>query len=258
MKELTIKQESTALGNWAPAGFEEAIKFSQMIAKTEFAPKGYRGKPEDCLMAMMTGNEVGLGPMAALQNIAVINGHPSIWGDAALALVKASPDYEYLTEEFIEANHSAICKAKKRGEPETVREFTVDDAKRAGLWDKQGPWKTYPKRMLQLRARSWAIRDTWPHVLKGLSIKEEAQDIPMENVTPPESKVEAAPEKTRRDKVLEDLEKALDHAIESGLLTEEEKAGTMEKAGEKQTDVVLEKYVQKVIDRLSEVSNGAA
>ncbi len=36
----------------------------------------------------------------------------------------------------------------------------------------------YPKRMLQLRARGFALRDAFPDVLKGLVTAEEAQDYP--------------------------------------------------------------------------------
>ena len=50
------------------------------------------------------------------------------------------------------------------------------DAKRAGLWTKAGPWQTYPRRMLQMRARSFALRDAFPDVLKGLISVEEALD----------------------------------------------------------------------------------
>jgi hypothetical protein len=61
-----------------------------------------------------------------------------------------------------------------------VAKFSVEDAKRAGLWGKQGPWSAYPKRMMQMRARGFALRDAFPDVLKGLITAEEAQDYPDE------------------------------------------------------------------------------
>ena len=54
--------------------------------------------------------------------------------------------------------------------------FTVGDAIRAGLWKKAGPWTMYPKRMLQMRARSFALRDAFPDVLRGLVATEEVED----------------------------------------------------------------------------------
>jgi hypothetical protein len=114
-----------------------------------------------------------------MQNIAVINGRPSLWGDALLALCKASPVCEYILEEC--DGQVAVCTAKRRGDPApVVREFSMEDAKRAGLAGKQGPWTQYPKRMLQMRARGYCLRDAFPDVLKGMAVAEEEQDKPRE------------------------------------------------------------------------------
>ena len=58
-----------------------------------------------------------------------------------------------------------------------VREFSMQDAKQAGLTGKQGPWSQYPRRMLQMRARAFALRDVFADVLRGVHVAEEAQDI---------------------------------------------------------------------------------
>ena len=187
MGELTTTTQGRGL---ALQTFDDAWKFWQMVAKTDFAPKDFRGKPEACLLAGQHGAELGLGPMQSIQCIAVINGRPSIWGDAALALVQSSAVCEYVTEEIEEGKEgeslAAICTAKRRGYPKatTVR-FSVADAKKAGLWGKSGPWSQYPKRMLQLRARGFALRDAFPDVLKGLITSEEAQDYAANPESPP-------------------------------------------------------------------------
>jgi hypothetical protein len=165
----------------ALATFDDAFRFAEMVAKSDFAPKDFRNKPESCLLAIQHGAELGLSPMQSLQSIAVINGRPSIWGDAALAVVSASAVCEYVTEEIEDGKDGealvATCIAKRRGYPKpTVVRFTVADAKRAGLWGKGGPWTQYPRRMLQLRARGFALRDAFPDVLRGLVTAEEAQD----------------------------------------------------------------------------------
>ena len=166
---------------FAPTSITEAIKFSEMLAKSQMVPRQYQGKPEDVLVAIQWGCEVGLAPLQSLQNIAVINGKPSIYGDAAMALVLASPVCEGI-EESIEhegtPNPVAVCVARRRGRAPVESRFSVEDAKRAGLWGKQGPWTAYPKRMLAMRARGFAIRDCFADVLKGLITAEEAQDYP--------------------------------------------------------------------------------
>jgi hypothetical protein len=176
-----ISTTTTPARGLALASFDDAYRFATMVAKSDFAPKDFKGKPESCLLAIQHGSEIGLSPMQSLQNIACINGRPAIWGDAALAVAMASPVCESVTESIDGEgdNMVATCTAKRRGyEKPTVVRFSVADAKKAGLWGKSGPWSQYSKRMLQLRARGFALRDAFPDVLKGLVTAEEAQDYP--------------------------------------------------------------------------------
>jgi hypothetical protein len=168
----------------APQNIDEAIRFAEMLSKSSLVPKDFNGNPGNVLVAIQWGMELGLQPLQAMQNIAVINGRPSLWGDAVIGIVKASPLCEYVVEETTEDR--ATCKVKRRGEPEQVRVFTKDDAQKAGLLGKQGPWTQYPKRMMQMRARSWALRDVFPDVLRGMPIyEEEADKLAEKDVTPP-------------------------------------------------------------------------
>jgi hypothetical protein len=153
--------------------------FSKLVATSDFAPKDFRGKPESCLLAIQHGAELGLSPMQSLQSIAVVNGRPSVYGDTALAVCKGSPVCEWVRETIEgEGEHMvAVCQAKRRGDAQPVESrFGVAEAKKAGLWGKQGPWTQYPRRMLQMRARGFALRDAFPDVLRGLVTAEEAAD----------------------------------------------------------------------------------
>lgn len=166
--------------SFAPTTLSEAISFSEMLASSSMIPKAFQGKPEDVLVCVQWGCEIGLAPLQALQNIAVINGKPSIYGDAAMALVQASSVCEDVEEYFDgegTPNPVAVCVARRKGRKAVTVRFGIDDAKRAGLWGKQGPWSMYPKRMMQMRARGFALRDAFPDVLRGLITSEEAQDF---------------------------------------------------------------------------------
>lgn len=180
--------------------FDDMLRFANVVAKTDFAPKDFRGKPESCFLAIQHGAEIGLTPMQSLQNIACINGRPAIWGDAALALVMGSPVCEYVRERIEGEGDAAvaICETKRRGygQPAIAR-FSVADAKRASLWAKTGPWSQYPLRMLQLRARGFALRDSYPDVLKGLVTTEEAEDYPTVDATPAPAAPPAKPQPKR-------------------------------------------------------------
>ena len=177
-------------------------EFCGVLAKTSMVPKAYIDKPDDILVAMLHGQEVGLPHLQALQSIAVVNGIPSIYGDAALAMVRASgklEDFdEYIEVEGVRQERDfpimkyadedkevvAICRSKRVGmAKERVTTYSVRDAKRAKLWEKKGqngfetPWCTVPQRMLMWRARGWNLRDQFGDILKGLAIYEEAMDI---------------------------------------------------------------------------------
>ena len=180
MNALTTGRAGSA--SLAPQNWQEAQQFAQLLANSTMVPKDFQGKPGNIMVALQWGAEVGLGPLQAVQNIAVINGRPSIWGDAALALVRGHPACASIREGTEGEGDLMVgfCEVTRRGEAMQRRTFSVADAKRAGLWGKTGPWQQYPARMLQMRARGFAIRDVFPDALRGVITAEEAQDLPAE------------------------------------------------------------------------------
>ena len=162
-----------------PQSIEEAYRLASAIASANMAPSSYDRSAEKILIGILHGMEVGLPPMAALQSIAIINNMPSIYGDGVLGLVRASG----LLEEFKETlegegdARTAVCWVKRLGEEGLEREFSVADAKKALLWQKTDTWTKYPQRMLKMRARSWALRDGFTDILKGIKITEEVRDM---------------------------------------------------------------------------------
>ena len=176
-KDLAIAtpQQAPAF-DLSPRNFEQALTFSNYLADSDLVPKDFKGKPGNCLIAMQWGAELGLKPLQALQNLAIINGRPALWGDAVIALARSSPLCEFIVE--TDDGHTATCRLKRRGEVEQSKTFSMDDAKTAGLLGKAGPWSQYPKRMRQMRARAFALRDVFPDVLRGLAVVEELMDMP--------------------------------------------------------------------------------
>lgn len=163
---------------FTPTTFDEAVTFAKMIANSDVVPREYKGKHGNILVAMQMGAELGLAPMQALQSIAVINGKPSVYGDSALAIVQATPSYEWHKESISGEGdaRTALCIVKRKGQDPTEVKFSVADAKKANLWGKEGPWKQYPDRMLQMRARGFALRDKFADALRGMAIAEEVSD----------------------------------------------------------------------------------
>lgn len=171
-----------------PSTFAELERLCVQISNSDWCPKDLRSKPGSIMVAIQHGIEIGLMPMQALQNVAPINGKPSIYGDAALAVCRAHPRFSKIEErapdEALKAQ-CGECTITTSDGGRVTRRFSVEDAKRAGLWGKQGPWTNYPGRMLQMRARSWAMRDALPEALKGIAIREEQEDVPVTARTMP-------------------------------------------------------------------------
>lgn len=150
-----------------PSNLSEAINLAKIFCDAGNVPSNYQGKLADCLIAIQWGYEVGLSPVQAMQSIAVINGRPTLFGDALLGLVRGSGLLESIEE--VGDDKSYTCTVKRRGERKpVVRTFTMDDARKAGLLEKKGPWQSYPKRMLQMRARNFALRDAFTDVIRGV------------------------------------------------------------------------------------------
>jgi hypothetical protein len=191
-KQLAIAQPTTTF-DLSPRTFEQALTFADYLADSDLVPKDFKGRPGNCLIAMQWGAELGLKPLQAMQNLAIINGRPSLWGDAVIALVRASPLCEFVLES--DDGNTATCRVKRRGEPEQSRTFSMADAEKAGLKGKSGPWTQYPQRMRQMRARAFALRDVFPDVLRGLPVAEELQDMPTERHMGPVDEVRKEPEK---------------------------------------------------------------
>lgn len=192
-----------------PTTVEEGWRLAEMMAKSQLVPKAYRGEHAvaDIMVAVQLGAELGLAPMQALQSIAVINGRPGLWGDGLLGVIMASALYQDHDECFDVSEirreirdgltldelkldtTAAIVTFWRHGKPTpTTRRFSVGQARKARLLTKDGPWQEYPDRMLHMRARSWAARDTFPDLLRGLRAAEELLDLPADDppaATPP-------------------------------------------------------------------------
>jgi len=177
---------------YLPSNKSEAFKLAESFSKSAFCPAAYRNKPADVYLAMAYGSQIGLNPLLAVQNIAIVNGKPSVYGDALTAIAQGHHETESYEDGYRE-DGTAFCKITRKGRT-ICREFSVEMAKRAGLWGKN-TWAQYPERMLLWRARGWAIRDSFADVLMGLWSVEEAHDDSRDtnrNVTPEQPKVAAA------------------------------------------------------------------
>jgi hypothetical protein len=177
--ELTI-QNDKSVSLFDANQFGHWMNVAKQLSTSAMIPKNFTGKPMDIMVAMEMGRTIGLSMIQSLQCIAVINGRPSMWGDAVLAVCQGHPSHEWLKEEPIYKGSDIAgykCTVKRRNQDAHIVVFMVEDAKKAGLWGKAGPWSAYPARMLQMRARGFALRDVYADALQGIHIAEESQDL---------------------------------------------------------------------------------
>lgn len=182
-----------AMFSLVPTNLDQALQLAKLIADSDLAPKDYKGKPGNVLIAVQMGQEVGLPPMSAIQNIAVINGKPSLYGDVGKAILLAAG---FIIEEddveVIKKTGMGRCRITRPGHPPVERTFSRKSAETAGLIGKQGPWSQYPERQMAWRAFWFAARDAAADVLKGLSGAEELRDVEPKDITPMQASAAAA------------------------------------------------------------------
>lgn len=195
MNELSVAQ-----GGLMPQTFEAKYQMAGVLSRSGLIPQGLNS-PEKVCVALQWGHELGLSPMVAVNNVAVINGKPTLSADIMAAVVKRSPEYggiKWLKLTDTEAE-CEITRILPNGEKESITSsFSMQDAQKAGLASRD-VWRKYPKRMLKHRCLSYGLKDMFPDLLAGLYTPEEMESVdssepPKErNVTPVEQPVQETP-----------------------------------------------------------------
>lgn len=181
-----MQQTGQLTRSWwlVPEVWDMLERMCSRFAASKLVPQQFQGEPASVFVALATGLPLGLSPLACLKSIAVINGRPTLWGDAPVAMILQHPSLVSIDEKAtgtiagLDRCWTVSIKRKlPSGQVRTVeRSYSVDDAKLAKLWGKTGregqptPWVTSPDRMLYNRARAFTIRDAFADVLEGVSL----------------------------------------------------------------------------------------
>jgi hypothetical protein len=173
---------------------DDLYRIAAGIHASGMAPKSLNTR-DKVAVAILTGAEAGLSPMAAVRSIYVVNGAPAWISKAARAQVLSSgllkPGTK-IEEGVCHADNcprdektrcgddcEGYCKTWRNGDHEPREHtFSVAEAKLANLWKKSGPWQEYPQRMLMHRAAGFHFDDCWQDVLMGLTTVAVMQDHP--------------------------------------------------------------------------------
>jgi hypothetical protein len=134
------------------------------------ASSGYFADAKEANQAVvkiLTGREMGIGPMASMSGIYVIQGKPSLSANLMASAIKRSGKYDYRIREHT----NEICRIEffQSGESLGESSFSKEDAQTAGALEGQNKhsWKKYPRNMLFARAMSNGARFFTPDIFGG-------------------------------------------------------------------------------------------
>lgn len=146
-----------------PTTIEEVQKVAAIAAASNAFGKISR---ELAAVAIMTGSELGLGPMASLRGFHVMNG--KLVASAGLITGQAFSHAKCEYFSCLEASDKRVTyETKRTGSDPSRRTYTIEDAQRAGL-TRNPTWKRYPQAMLQARCASSLAREVYPDAVSGL------------------------------------------------------------------------------------------
>lgn len=194
--------------------FNKLFKIGSVMSKTQLVPDNYRNKPEDCTIAIDIANRNGMSPLSVMQNLYVVKGKPTWSGQACIAMLRASKEYEHVKPVMVGERNTdgwgCYFKAIDKSDGEVAKGtlVTIQMAKDEGWYSKPGSkWPTMPEQMLQYRAAAFFARIYMPNALMGFSVEGEAEDI---SPVP----VQAPPDPFSNAKVTQEASEVFDNVID--------------------------------------------
>ena len=161
--------------------FRTMIELADRLHKSQFCPVQLKNAGQ-VLAVILTGRELGIGPMASLRNISIINQRASLSAELLAYLIKRDHGYDAI--QFVGGStDQATYRYKSRGMVDYAEyTYTMDMAKRAQLAGKDS-WQKYPAEMLRARCVSGIARIAFQDVSLGLYTTEELEGIPVDTST---------------------------------------------------------------------------
>jgi hypothetical protein len=166
----------------------ELMRMITIFMKGNSFPKSF-DTPAKCITGWnLACALVPKAPQRAIARMMYINDTLGIWGELPKALAEETKeltdfelfviDNEYnkicLENKNLAAEaYGAVCRIQRKNRTKNEYFFTMDDAQRAGLLNKKGPWtQGYARQMLCWRAQGAALKFEFADALMGTEIIE--------------------------------------------------------------------------------------
>lgn len=177
MNEIVL---SAAADPLSKENYEHSMRVAKMLSTSELIPERFRGKPEQCMVALSLAQSLGVPALIAMQNIYVVHGTPSLKATFAIALANArGPFSGRISFSLIgdPKDRVAIARATMRSTGEIVEASVSMAMARAEGWAKNAKYASMGDQMLQYRAAVFLIRLRCPEVLLGFATSDEIEDV---------------------------------------------------------------------------------
>lgn len=173
--------------------FKNALFMAEKISKSDIIPASFKGKPENCLVALEMSNRMKMPVMQIFQNLYVIQGRPCWSSSFIIACINKCGKYTDL--QFTYNAEGKYCFAwaisKETGERIEGPKVSMKMAQDEGWLTKNGSkWKTMPDLMLRYRAAAFFGRVNCPEVINGMMSDDEVKDMkPEKEMSMPQPEV---------------------------------------------------------------------
>ena len=144
----------------------EKLKYCEFLAQADMLPANYSRKPANVLVALELGEVLGLAPITTLLEVYVVNNRPSMSARLMATLARKAG---HKVETVSDKTSATTTVTRRDTQQQYILTFAQEDAQKAGLLTKDGPWKTYPQRMYEARSISACVRLACPEVLMGVA-----------------------------------------------------------------------------------------
>lgn len=183
--EFNLANAEVLFGNHSIGWYRWAAWYAEKIARSGIIPFK---DPAQAFAVLCKGDELGL-PQFASWNLMYMTkaGRLALMSKGALAVVQSKPSFDGYSEriEGSGTTMKAIATAKRKGFAPTVKEFSYEQAERAGLLkprrNREGEiydstYQSYLEDMLLARARARALDIAFAAELGGIAIEGAAED----------------------------------------------------------------------------------
>lgn len=160
--------------------FKNALFMAEKISKSDIIPASFKGKPENCLVALEMSNRMKMPVMQIFQNLYVIQGRPCWSSSFIIACINKCGKYTDL--QFTYNAEEKYCFAwaisKETGERIEGPKVSMKMAQDEGWLTKNGSkWRTMPDLMLRYRAAAFFGRVNCPEVINGMMSDDEVKEM---------------------------------------------------------------------------------